>query len=67
MPIFVIDDRDDKGNPGMTVFMARNQEQAIKKFFERHPSWGIEEIEQCEWLELAMIDEKGKTSFRRRA
>ena len=66
MPMFVIDDRDADGYLGMTVFMARDEQQAVRKFQKKYPNRAIDEIEHCEWLELAMVDEGGATSFRRR-
>lgn len=67
MPMFVIDDRDEQGQLGLSVFIARNEQQAIREFTKRNPTWTIEEIEECEWLELAeMVDDRGATSYRRR-
>lgn len=67
MPMFVIEDRDADGYLGVTVFMARDENQAVRKFQKKHPNRAIDEIEQCEWLEMALVDEQGKTAYQRRA
>jgi hypothetical protein len=66
MKMWLIEDSDEAGI-GLSVFMARTEEEARKKFAKQCPTFHLDSIEEAEWVSLSEIqDESGATGYRRR-
>lgn len=67
--LWSIDDVDPQGNLGLTVLMARSEQEARAKFDKLHKGYlKITSIETCFGMSLAMWDAKnGTTGYLRRA